>query len=251
MYQKERMKEILKVINQKKVVDVKELEKLIFVSRSTLRRDLIELEKEQKIIRHFGQIELVKDTNMEFGYNIRAHENEQSKKMIAEIADNFIGNNQALFIDSSSTCIQLWPYLVKRDKLIIITNGIHLAYSLVESPHIKTFVCGGRLKELSGSILGETSIDYLNNFHADLAFISCTGFDESGIYMASEDQSFIKRKMLSLSDQVVLLCDSSKAGKKDYFRMCGYDQIDYLIMDSQLSKEMREFLESKQVEVLY
>ncbi|MFS0925220.1 DeoR/GlpR family DNA-binding transcription regulator [Enterococcus durans] len=251
MYQKERMTELLKVISQKKLVDIKELEKLTFVSRSTLRRDLMELEKERKIIRHFGQVELVKDTNIEFGYNVRAHEHEQEKKKIAKIAGDFIGNNQALFVDSSSTCIQLWPYLTKCDNLIIITNGIHLASLLVENPHIETFICGGRLRNLSGSILGETAINYLNNFHADLTFISCTGFDENGVYMASEDQSFLKRKMMELSEEVVLLCDSSKVNKKDYFRMCGQEQIDYLITDKPLPQKMGELLQSKEVEVLY
>ena len=56
---------------------------------------------------------------------------------------------------------------------------------------------------------------------------------------------------MELSEEVVLLCDSSKVNKKDYFRMCGQEQIDYLITDKPLPKKMGELLQSKEVEVLY
>ncbi|MGO2891667.1 MAG: DeoR/GlpR family DNA-binding transcription regulator [Enterococcus devriesei] len=251
MYQKERLSKLMTIISKKKIVDIKELEQLAFVSRSTLRRDLIQLEKEKKLIRHFGQVELVRDTNIEFGYNIRLRENEDAKKAMAEIAGDFIGSSQALFIDSSSTCIHLAPYLQNQNNLIVITNGIHLAAVLTEHPNIETFICGGHVKSLSGSILGGEAVGYLNNFHADITFLSCTGVDEHGVYMASEEQTFIKRKMIELSEHVVLLCDTSKVNKKDYFRMCGHENIDTLITNAPLPEEIQRVLEAKDVEVLY
>lgn len=249
MYQKERLSKLMEIIGQKKIVDIKELERDLFVSRSTLRRDLIVLEKEHKIIRNFGQVELSTNTNIEFGYNVRSNDHECEKRLIASAASNFIGQNQAIFIDSSSTCNALYPYL-KNKCLVVVTNGLNLAQLLVEEPSIETFICGGHIKSMSGSILGQSAEKYLENFHADILFLSCSGVDETGVYMASEEQSFIKRKMMELSDQVILLCDSSKIGKKDYFRMCMYDAIDVLITDKELNKRFAATLEDCQVELL-
>ena len=249
MYQKERLALLMNFISKKKIIDVKELEKQMFVSRSTLRRDLIALEKENKIIRNFGQVELNVDTNVEFGYNVRRNDHSYEKKIIAATASNFIGQNQSIFIDSSSTCNALHSYL-KDKRLVVVTNGLNLAQLLVEEPSIETFICGGHIKTMSGSILGQSAEKYLENFHADILFLSCSGIDETGIYMASEEQSFIKRKMIELSDQVILLCDSSKIEKKSYFRMCNYDVIDVLITDKKIRKEFFEILEKQHVELL-
>lgn len=249
MYQKERLNLLMEIIAKRKIIDVKELEQQMFVSRSTLRRDLIVLEKEHKIIRNFGQVELNNNANIEFGYNVRCNDHEYEKRLIATAASDFIGQNQAIFIDSSSTCNALYPYL-KNKRLVVVTNGLNLAQLLVEEPSIETFICGGHIKSMSGSILGQSAEKYLENFHADILFLSCSGVDETGVYMASEEQSYIKRKMIELSDQVILLCDSSKVGKKDYFRMCTYDAIDVLITDQPLSDKFNKNLAAKQVELL-
>lgn len=94
-----------------------ELEQELYVSSSTLRRDLIELEKMDKVRRGFGYVELVKPDNLELPYLFRGQEREQEKRQIAATASIFLSDNQAIFIDSSSTASFLAPYLVNGEKL--------------------------------------------------------------------------------------------------------------------------------------
>lgn len=251
MYQQERLFKLLEIIAQKKSISINKLEQLTFVSRSTLRRDLIQLEKENKIIRSFGEVRIASDNNIEFGYMVRKHANEAGKKYIAGIADTFITDNYALLIDSSSTCAYLVPYMKEGGRLVVITNGLHLASLLNECKNIETFITGGKLKAMSGSLLGTATVRYLDNYRADIAFISCSSLNLNGVFMSDEEQSFVKRKMIEQAQTVVLLCDHSKFGKTDYFKLCSFEEIDTIITDKKPDADLLKMIEDQGVEVLY
>ncbi|MCH4009569.1 DeoR/GlpR family DNA-binding transcription regulator [Companilactobacillus sp.] len=251
MYKTERLGNIMDILNQKKVVNMRTLENLTFESRSTLRRDLIVLEGEHKIRRKFGQVELVNGNNMEFGYHTRSSENKNSKKIIAELASDFIGNNQALIIDSSTTAAYLEPYLNEKNNLIVITNGLQLAMKINSNPEIKTYIAGGKLRPFSGSIVGDTAREFLGDFHADTAFISCEGINADGVYMASDEQTAIKKQMINQAEHVILLCDHTKINKSDYYRMCDHTSIDMIITDVKPTDAFVQSMEQTGVEVVY
>lgn len=62
----ERLERILEILKRKKIISTIELEALMYCSTSTLRRDLIELEKEGKILRTHGEVRLVTANNVEY-----------------------------------------------------------------------------------------------------------------------------------------------------------------------------------------
>ena len=90
----ERMSRIIDILSKRKIIATAQLEELLYCSTSTLRRDLIELEKEGKIIRSHGEVMLITANNVEYVYSARAREEEKSKQQIAEIASTFITHNQ-------------------------------------------------------------------------------------------------------------------------------------------------------------
>ena len=107
----ERMSRIMDILTKRKIISTFQLEALMYCSTSTLRRDLIKLEKEGKIIRSHGEVRLVTTNNIEYAYDSRSHEETQGKQQIAETASTFLTDNQSIFIDSSSTCAALAPHL--------------------------------------------------------------------------------------------------------------------------------------------
>src|SRR5699024_3514671 len=99
----ERRSKILNILEKKKVITTRELEELVFSSTSSVRRDLLELEKQGKVIREHGEVRLANPKNIDYSYEARLYEQVRSKELIAEIASVFIGTNQSIFMDSSST----------------------------------------------------------------------------------------------------------------------------------------------------
>ncbi|WP_416353548.1 DeoR/GlpR family DNA-binding transcription regulator [Agrilactobacillus fermenti] len=251
MYKNDRLNLILEVLGRRKKISVKELQSITYASTSTLRRDIITLENDHKIIRKYGQVELVKSKNIEFPYLFRKQENEQAKKQIADLAVDFVGDNMALFLDSSTTVTQMIPFLAKYKHLIVITNGIYDAIQLNNMPNIKTMVTSGRLEPGSGSILGNVAVEYLNNFRADLCFISCSSVDNQSIYMSNEEQASVKRRMQESSKQTILLCDASKIGRTDYFRLNDFSTISAFVTDTKPDQALITSLAESDVELVY
>lgn len=251
MFKNERFLTILDLLQKKKVMRIKDLQKELFVSDSTIRRDLIALEKMGKVTRKFGRVELVKADNIELSFLFRQQENSESKKYIAEIASTFLGDNEAIFVDSSSTTSFLAHFFEGLTNLVVVTNSLKLAIKLDEIPAVKTFIAGGRLRSGTGSILGDISLDFFSDFRADLVFLSCSSINANDVYMSSEEQSGVKRRMMENAERKVLLCDHSKFNVKGYYRLCDVNDFDVIIMDQQPPEEIMVVWSHKNVEVLY
>ncbi|KLI75736.1 MULTISPECIES: DeoR/GlpR family DNA-binding transcription regulator [Lacticaseibacillus] len=250
MFKNERLNRIMTILEHKKVVSTTDLEKTLFVSNSTLRRDLMTLERLDKVHRSFGYVELVKADNLELPYLFRGQERAPEKHRIAATASVFLGDNQAIFIDSSSTASFLAPFLAKLNHVIVITNGLRIAVELDGLPNIKTFVTGGRLRNGAGSIIGDDAIGFLNNFRANLFFMSCVGLTNDGVFMSSQEQSSVKRAMMQHAEKTILLCDHSKYNVKSYYRLCHEDELEAVVSDARPDQPLATSLEKAGVEVL-
>lgn len=251
MFKNDRFAKILELLGKKKVMRTRDLQQALFVSGSTLRRDLLELEKMGKITRQFGHVRLVKPDNVELSYLFREQEHEAGKRYIADLASNFLGDNQSCFIDSSSTASFLAPYCSRCHNFIVITNGLRLAVELDDSETVTTFVSGGRLRNEAGSLVGTDTLAFLDNFRADLAFLSCAGITPDGVFMSSLEQASVKRKMMARADRTILLCDQSKFGVKSYYQLCSIDQIATIITDAQPAASFTGPWQAADVDLMY
>lgn len=228
----ERLERILEILKRKKIISTIELEALMYCSTSTLRRDLIELEKEGKILRTHGEVRLVTANNVEYIYSSRVREEEKGKQHIAEITSTFLTDNQSIFIDSSSTAAMIVPYLEKLKNICIITNGIDIARKLNEFDNVTLFLSGGHINYGTNSSLGDFASEFINNFHADLSIINCRGLDKYGAYEANHKQARIKQQMIKNSDKSLLLADHSKFNTSHYFKLAHYHDLDCIITDT-------------------
>lgn len=227
----ERMSRIMDILGKKKVISTTQLESLVYCSTSTLRRDLIALERNGKILRSHGEVRLANSNNIEYTYSARAHEEQRSKEIIADIASTFITDNLSIFIDSSTTAASLIPYLSPHQNLRVITNGIEAARLLNNFENVTLFLSGGHIDFGTNSALGDFATQFINNFHADLAFFSCRGLDRYAAYEANHNQAMIKQQMIANADKSILLADHSKFNTSHYFKLSNYSALDYIVTD--------------------
>ena len=246
----ERMTKILDILSKRKMISTIQLESLMFCSTSTLRRDLIQLEKDGKIIRTHGEVRLVTTNNVEYTYESRKQEETSGKKHIAETASTFLTDNQSIFIDSSSTAAMLVPYFANLQNLRVITNGIEIARQLNNYDNITLFFCGGHIDYGTNSALGDFAIHFINNFHADICFMSCRGLDRFGSYEANYNQALLKQQMIANADLTVLLADSSKFNTSHYFKLSNYNVIDYIITNEAPVDSFQDTV-TKECEILW
>ncbi|SJZ56912.1 transcriptional regulator, DeoR family [Pilibacter termitis] len=247
----EQTKKLLEILQRKKVMKTSELHKELYCSISTLRRALIRLEQVGIVAREHGVVKLIKEQNVEFSSNYRSGEHLEEKKYICELASFFLTDNLAIFLDSSTTVSHLIPHLRKYQGLIVITNGLNIASLLADEENMTVYVIGGELKKHSSSLFGELSDQFVANFHTDLAFFSCRGINENGLYEADSRQAMMKRKMIENSKKAICLCDSSKINTSHFFKLADFKQLEALITNEALSEELEEILEAVGCELSY
>ncbi len=247
----ERKLEIINLLNRGGgVCNINTLSKKLFVSRSTLRRDLIALEEEGIITRHHGGISLKPNSISESPVTMRKMENQNKKVIIARLAKDFLQDNTVIFLDSSSTVGYLAPILRGFKNITIITNGLNIASGLNTASGIKCYVCPGILKNKSLSIIGEYTTDFLNNFRANISFLSCKALMKDGIYEGDDLQALTKRRMMKNSDKIILLCDNTKEYASGYFKLADYSSIDMIISNEPFSPEMMKLLSKSDCKVI-
>jgi DeoR/GlpR family transcriptional regulator of sugar metabolism len=251
MYSKERFEKIIDILHTKKNVSTSYLCDHLYASVSTIRRDILELERAGIVKRNHGGATLIPSSNIEYPHMFREMENQKQKNYICNLALDFISDGYAIFLDSSSTVSNICPLLQKYSNLTVVTNGVKIALELAQIESITTFIAGGQLKSGSASIVGELSGNFIDNFHADLSIISCRGINEEGIYEANQMQALVKQHMIRNSNSTIILCDSSKFNQSHFYKLSSFMNIEAIITDIQPSSKILNSILSYGCEVLY
>lgn len=247
----ERKNKIMAILSKKKTISNEDLSKELFCSISTLRRDLIELERSGHVSRYHGGVTIVDATNSEYNYLSREKSNTKAKNYLSSLAVPLINEGDSLFLDSSSTVLELCKYLEVFNHLIVVTNGVKTALTLSTIDNLSIYIAGGEIKNNSSSAIGELASNFLSNFRADILFLSCRGLDENGIYEASLNQALIKQKMIKNTKKVVLCVDSSKLNSPHFFNLTSYKNIDIILTNEKPSNSLLTTFAENNCQIYY
>lgn len=247
-----RRQSIIDILNRRGYITVEELAQELYVSLSTIRRDLTILEKEGAVRRSYGGVSYV---NSQFSLEpteFRSRKNREEKRKIARIASTLICEGDTVFLDSGSTCLSLTYELSDISDLLILTNGLINVRSLSRYDNIQIDVPGGIYDTTHACIVGEEAADYIARRQAQVAFVSCSGIDAfHGNSVVYQKDISVKKAYSLHSEKTILLMDSSKFGVKKYYKVYGFDEIDILICDKEPPKDIMDICQEKKVEVIF
>lgn len=227
----DREKQILEILLKEKQVSVQELAKALFISEPSVRRDLQSLEKQNLIKRiHGGAIlEETALSKNKIPFLIREYEQSSAKAIIAKKAIDLINDNDVVFLDASTSCYYLIPFLASKRNLTVITNGVKTLMKLAEYG-IRTIATGGSLLNNCLALIGEEAHKTIETYNADIAFFSCRGVSDEG-YLTdiSHEENNARKKMIQHAKKSYLLCASDKFGKRYFHNLCHKNDINGII----------------------
>lgn len=225
--------EIMSLLKMYKSLSIKELSQQLYFSESTVRRDLEVLEN-KKLIRHtHGRASLIMDQNAEIPLAMRETANRAAKETIGKMAASFIQDGDSLFLDSSTTVLNILPHIMDKKDLTVITNGLKTATQLSHFRCVKTICTGGHLRENSLSFIGDHAKNVLSFYNADKLFFSTRAVStQHGVTDISEDEVSLRRIMLSHANQSFLLVDSSKINQVSMCNICSVTDVSFMITDA-------------------
>ena len=260
----ERERVILNYLSERKFSSIHELIKRTGASPATLRRDLDRLEDSGLIKKVRGGAEFI-ETNkgpdsmimlnpssvpydLQQPFDIRLHINEEKKMAISKEAAALCSNNETILIDGGTTTYFMAKYLKDRS-LNIITNSITIAYDLTRTNN-KVIVPEGIITSNNMLILDFANNNQFAHFNISKAFIPIEGFNIHGPISSDLFHMRMKSSLISQSDSVIIMADSSKFDRSGTLRLCELEQIDTVITDAGIPPRYAELFESKGIRLI-
>lgn len=233
-------REILEILQNNQYAGIDELAQKLYISPSTVRRKLTALQNKGLVTRTHGGAQLNDDNNFFPSFTFRVHQNSFEKKKMALAAIKLIKNGDLIFLDGTTSAFFIAEYLSEFKNIRVITNGID-TLSLLSKNNITAYSTGGYVQSLNRSVLvGHYAEEMIKNFHADVAFFSAHAVDNNGeIYDCFEEENVIRKAMIKHATKKVFLCDSTKFGKTSLFHLCSLNDVDYIVSNHQLPKNIK------------
>jgi DeoR/GlpR family transcriptional regulator of sugar metabolism len=233
----ERRNKILHEVMNKKEVSINELSETFHVTTETIRKDVSFLQEKNLLAKKHGSVTLTKPF-LESEFSVKEKRQLNEKNAIAEKALDFIPQNASLYLDTSTTVLQLAKLLVMRDDLTIVTNSLQISQILATSDN-QVLLTGGQFRKKSNSYVGAWTLHALQTVNLDLAFLCCDGFSKTGPTIRSYQELEIKSSVITHSKKSLILCDSSKLGNQGLYTFSEFQTIDMVLMERPLTDEER------------
>ncbi len=245
MAQQIRHENIIKLITERGFVSIDELVALFKVTPQTIRRDLNQLAQENGIRRYHGGA-AIESSTVNTAYNTRKVLQLEQKKRIAKAVVELIPDHASLFINIGTTNEAIGRELLKRNGLKVITNNLNVASILSAKEDFQIIIAGGQVRSRDGGIIGEATVDFIQQFRVDFGIIGISGIEEDGSLMDFDYQEVrVAQAIIEHSRCVILAADNSKFGRRTVNYLGELSLIDTLVTDQVPPKKIIQLIKKQ------
>lgn len=237
MLNEERRRLVLKILDHDGRVLVGDLARQFRTSQVTIRKDLDLLQAQGRIHRTHGGALPARESALD-DPTLREKEklSRREKLLIAAAAVRMVKEGQVVILDSGTTTTAIAHALRKFENLTIITNAVNIAAELSGSS-LEVILTGGTLRKNSVSLVGPIAEETLRRLNADILFLGVDGFDvRQGLSTPNLLEAKVNRAMMDVSRITVVVCDSSKFGRRSLSAIAPTSAIHHLITDRGVSR---------------
>ena len=250
MTKEERYNAILNLLMQNDSMLVTELADKLNVSSVTIRKDLSELEKDQKLYRNHGKAILISPYTPNRSITEKEKYHTDEKQIIGNCGAQLIEPNDSIIIASGTTVHALARNINPTSPLTVITASMKVSEILSVSDYINIIQLGGSLRHSSLSVVGNNAEDFLTYFACSKLFIGVDGIDlDFGITTTDMQEASLNRAMIKAAQKTIVLADSSKFGKRGFSKICNMEEVDHIITDSKVSPTIARRIEEMGIEL--
>lgn len=230
MLKKERQAYILHQVNLHNRVLSSSLCTEINVSEDTIRRDLIELAEEGKVIKVHGGA--LSHSFNQVSFPINGVYSQNKKQVIARKAISLIQNGMFVLTSGGTTILEMARSLPPQLKATFISGSIPAILEYMHHPNIEVILVGDKISKNSKITVGSEAIAKIRQMKADICFLGTNAIDvEAGISDNDWEVVQLKKAMIESSKMVVCLSIAEKINSIQPIRVCGLKEIDMLITE--------------------
>lgn len=241
---------IRQLIESNEFVDLETLKRDLAASASTLRRDLSVLEQQGVLKRVYGGAMAAQPSAIDsLDFEFQSSRMRDEKERIAALVAGLVEDGQTIILDGGSTVATVARYLAGRT-LQVVTNSLAIADVFADARQIELTLTGGYLYPRTRVTVGPLCEHTLSTVRADTLIMGIGGVTEAGF---SNNNTLVvgpERKMIEVSERVIIVADHSKFGRSAMIPVAPLEVADVVVSDSGLDAGYQEMLRGHKVEVM-
>lgn len=236
MFNEERYRYIIDLLEQNGKVLVKDLSQVFHMSESMVRKDLQTLEKMNLLKRTYGGAINVNHTITPCAsLSTRTQQNIDIKESVAKKVCEVIKEHETIFLDASSISFMVAKQLIELNlTLTVITNMLAIASLVPENSAIQFIFIGGDFNPFVGGSIGSYANAQIQHYRCTKAFLGCCGLDlrDGSISTGFSEDASTKKTILNVSRENYLLLLNEKFEQRSSFIFSHLTDYSGLITDS-------------------
>ena len=246
----ERQKRILDLLEAEGEIRVEDLADRLNVSQVTMRKDLDILETQGLVERIHGGAIFSQRNRFNVAFLEELQTQATAKKLIAQAAVDYIKEGDSIILDAGTTTFWLAQALAGKFKsLLVITNSLPAALELSKAGY-KILLIGGEVLNHSLALTGPITVNNLESYHVDRAFLGTSGISLShGYSTADSNDADVKEQMIRAAEKTYILTDSSKFERNCLVSFADFSDIHLTITDSGISSKVFKEFQKRGIEL--
>jgi len=255
MLEGQRKDTILRLLDVHKYLTIHDVGEATGASEATIRRDFISLEKENRVRRVRGGVQLVEDgargeqVPFEGAFQKRSTLNREKKRRIARMACSLLEEGETVIIDGGTTTFQMAECLTSI-VLRVVTNSFAIAKHLVAHSRCTVILPEGMVNQEAQLIQNNLTPDPFANYSASKVIMGTEGITDT---VLTNNESLViqaERAMIQHAQQLIVLADESKFGKPGALTLAPIDQVSTVITTVENTSPILPMLRNKGIEVI-
>ncbi len=225
---------ICELLEEHEELSVADLAKQLQVTMQTIRRDLKELDRQNKLVKRHGKV-LKNSLLYEPSFQERLNINLQEKAHIGHYAAGLISDNNTIFCDPTTTVYCFLQKLTGIKNLFISINSFVSMQTVQQKIRrgdisAKVQFLGGELDLFDNITHGDILDQQIERYFFDKAFIGAGGISlEYGLTAFSDKVGHIAGKMMQQARKTILLIDHTKVEKRTFYSFGKPEQIHTIV----------------------
>jgi DeoR/GlpR family transcriptional regulator of sugar metabolism len=253
VFARERQEHIVRIVEEHGRARVSDLAARFGVSGVTIRKDLVVLEADHRLLRAHGGAIAIDRSRPELAFDVRERLQADEKARIGAAGAALVQDGESIVMDASTTALSVARHLMTRGRwsqLTVITNGLRIASELAGHPGITVLMLGGRVRWEALSVVGQLGDGLFSRINVQKAFLGAAGFTlETGLSDATDEEAQIKRSMVDAAREVIAIVDHTKWERSAFATFCATDRIGIFLTDEGAPDAMVRALIDRGVDV--
>lgn len=247
----ERHKYILDTLSKDGFVKVIDAAKHLDVTTVTIRKDLKLLEERGLLYRTHGSASPVNPHMKDRTITEKEKLFPEEKLRIGREAAKLIEEDDYIILNSGSTVCAFAEQIEAKGRLTVVSASIKATLLLSQKENVNVIQLGGTVRKTSLSVVGDFAEDILKDISCSKLFVGVDGVDlEYGVTNSNIEEAELNRRMMGSALRVIVLCDSSKFGRKGFGKVCALDKVDTIITDDSIPASLARELEEAGIELI-